>query len=117
MILSELTLSQRRPPTTNQRQRTVTSVECPSEGQGLRPAFAIVFGCVLAVVVNLLGPRYEITLADGKRSIISYSGSCLHLIDMDGVCWHDSEAEPLDISLILSIEMLRWEPGIGLLCC
>jgi hypothetical protein len=36
MILSELTLSQRHPNTTNQRQRTVTSVECPSEGQGLQ---------------------------------------------------------------------------------
>ena len=61
MILSELALSQRRPNTTNQRQRTITSVERPTEGQGLRPAFAIALGCVLSVVVNLLGTRYETT--------------------------------------------------------
>jgi hypothetical protein len=61
MILSELALSQRRPNTTNQRQRTITSVERPTEGQGLGPAFAIALGCVLAVVVNLLGTRYETT--------------------------------------------------------
>ena len=83
MILSELALSQRRPNTTNQRQRTITSVERPTEGEGLRPAVAIAWGCVLAVVVNLLRPRYEKRLADGERSIISYSGSCRHLIDMD----------------------------------
>jgi len=61
MILSELALSQRRPNTTNQRQRTITSVERPTEGQGLGPAFAIALGCVLAVVVNLLGTRNETT--------------------------------------------------------
>jgi hypothetical protein len=38
LILTELALSQRRPSTTNQRQRTVTSVEWATEGQGLRPA-------------------------------------------------------------------------------
>ncbi len=58
LILSEL-LGQRRPSTTKQHQRTLTSVERPTEGQGLRPAFAIALGCVLAVVVNLLGTRYE----------------------------------------------------------
>jgi hypothetical protein len=36
-------------------------VERPTEGQGLRPAFAIALGCVLAIVVNLLGTRYETT--------------------------------------------------------
>jgi len=66
MILSELALSQRRPNTTNQRQRTITSVERPTEGEGLRPAFAIALGCVLAVVVNLLGPRYETTIGRWK---------------------------------------------------
>jgi hypothetical protein len=66
MILSELALSQRRPNTTNQRQRTLTSVERPSEGQGLRPAVAIALGCVLAVVVNLLRPRYETTTGRWK---------------------------------------------------
>jgi hypothetical protein len=44
MILSELALSQRRPNTTKQRQRTLTSVERPTEGQGLRPAVAIALG-------------------------------------------------------------------------
>jgi len=66
MILSELALSQRRPNTTNQRQRTITSVERPTEGQGLRPAVAIALGCVLAVVVNLLGTRYETTTGRWK---------------------------------------------------
>ena len=66
MILSELALSQRRPNTTNQHQRTITSVERPTEGQGLRPAVAIALGCVLAFVVNLLGTRYETTTGRWK---------------------------------------------------
>ena len=71
MILSELALSQRRPNTTNQRQRTITSVERPTEGQGLRSAFAIALGRVLAVVVNLLGSRYE-TTTGGWRAFYNF---------------------------------------------
>src|SRR5262245_29558586 len=84
MILSEFALSQRRPSTTNQRQSTITSVERPTEGQGLRPAVAIALGCVLAVVVNLLRPRYE-TTTGRWRAFYDFSYSFLRKLLGQGI--------------------------------